>query len=269
MGEEGNTTSAVEQPIESADFGLDGWGDESEVTAVEETEAAPETEETAEAEPAEEAEPESEPEAEEPRVKLRVNHQDLELPESELVTLAQKGMDYDRVKEQLTAAQNSREAQVLRRYAEQSGMPVEEYLNFLEGQARDKEVQKLVEGGMTPEAAGQFLEMKQRDEQRAAMEKQAAVEAQRINSFAPLVEKYPDVAQQKQLPAEVWQLIAQGYEPLPAYEHHLALKELASLKGQLAAKETDEKNRRTVPGSARGLAPEEEESLFMSGFNAR
>lgn len=249
---------------------MDGWDDEADSgEAGGESPLGDEGAESAEDAPEEDGAPEEEdaaPEETKPDeaelVTLTVNHREVRVPRDELVALAQEGIA---AKQKLEHVQDSREMRLLRRWAEQAGQPLEQYLDYLEQNLRDTEVQKLVDQGMTPEAAGQYLELQRRDAERASIERQAMQEVQRQNAFVPLVEKYPEL---RQIPPEVFELIGQGYDPLPAYEHHLLMQENARLKTTQAANKTTEKNRRTLPGSARGMGNTEEDSPFMSGFNS-
>lgn len=232
---------------------------------------------TGDAEPGadEEKQPEAktaEQAAEEPLHKVKFYGREYELPESELVAMAQKGMNYDnmvqRYERQLA---ESKPMQVLHKYAERSGMDIEGYVDYLERNIADQEVQRMVEGGMTEEAARQYQQMERQRQQMQSQ--QAAEQARRAQqeAYLPLVERYPDV---KQLPGEVMQMIGMGAPPLFAYETWMKDQELARIKGELektkntqAAKQADEKNRKSAPGSAKGVGSGPAPDLFEQGWN--
>ena len=205
--------------------------------------------------------------AEEPVFTVTVNHQEVKLTESELKTLAQKGMNYDRVHAQLQAVRDDRTTQVLAQYAQQSGMSVPDYLAMMEQGLDNAKVQQLMsEGGMTEEVARRHLDMEKRLARQEAAEKRAAAEKQQANAYVPLIQKYPDV---KELPGEVAMAIEQGSTPLDAYENWLRGQENAKLKAEIAALKADKKNRTTAPGSAKGMAADPQDNdPFWAGWNS-
>lgn len=206
---------------------------------------------------------------EEPLHTIRYNHQDLKLTESQLKELAQKGMNYDKLSQRLEQTKqgpSGKAMEVLEAYARQEGVPVDEYLGFLEERIAASQVQQLVEGGMTPEAAQRYRQMEQQVLRQQLVEERAKAEEAGVKAFLPLVNKYPGLTFDK-LPPAVTEAIAAGAEPLAAYESHLKDGKIERLKAQLAAGNVAAKNKQTLPGSARGLGDREEKDAFLSGFD--
>lgn len=240
--------------------GLSGWEEDGDIDLFadesDEADAGDDAEEPAEdaaTSGAEEEDAAEEP-PEEPLVTLKHNRQEVRVSQEELRTLAQKGLDYDRMRER---AENNPAVKVMEQYAASSGMTLEAYLNFLQQNYQDNQVAKLVQGGMSEEVARQQVQLQQQlAAQQRQMETQRQVEQQKqaeqaqVDAFIPLVQKYPEA--NKGLAPEVLESIRQGVPPLFAYEHWLQAQEVAKLKTGLAAQKATEKNRKTTPGSAKG-----------------
>lgn len=194
---------------------------------------------------------------------VRFNGQDLSLSREELIKNAQKGLNYDHVLQQRDELRNSRELQILDRFARESGMTREEYLNELEKMAENRAVQAEVEKGVPEEAARQLVNYRKAEAEaqglKAAEQLKAEEKQRRDQEIAEFVKEYPEV---KEFPQEVYDKIAAGESPLSAYRAY----ENRELKVRLAAMEQNAKNRKTSVGSAKGDGAGEETDDFLSGF---
>lgn len=215
---------------------------------------------------------------------LTWNGRETQVGRDELIALAQKGMNYDHVAGELDSRRQEAERygpalQMVERYASAAGMSVDEYARYLERNTLDAEVRRLVETeGLPPEHAREMAELRRQAEagKRAAEEARQAGDAARrqadVNAeLGRLVARYPQVAAARELPREVYGLVAQGMDVVSAYEHYQLKQEVAALKQQQAAKtkakEVDDKNRRALPGSAKGLGDGGGEGdAFLKGF---
>lgn len=194
----------------------------------------------------------------EPKYKVKFYGKEMELPVSELIANAQKGMDYDNLRQRYEAAAPA--VELLTKYAQQNGMDLAQYVEFAQQQLAGQEVQRAVAQGVPEQAAKELYELRQREAQRQAQLQAEQAQQQRLAPYLALLKEHPGL---KELPQEVVQRIGQGMDPVAAY----AAWETAQLRAQLAAQKTAEKNKQSVPGSARGLGKDPGSDPFLAGFN--
>ena len=251
-----NMSVQEEQTADQQDAFLDGWGDEQtaqdapetsetaegEDTAEEETEPASETEgaqsapdggaaETA-AEAGAEAQTETtEQKADAPEKTWTLRHMDetKNVGEAEMVTLAQKGMDYDRIRAKYDESKPAME--ILSIFAKQKGVSVADYVSFLRTEAKKAD-------GLSEAEARRSIELEDREaavtarEAEQAAERQAAEQANAAASAAAqrrkadideFAREYPDVARNPDaIPKEVWDAVAAGSSLTVAYAKYTA-----------------------------------------------
>ena len=251
-----NMSVQEEQSADQQDAFLDGWGDEQtaqdapetsetaegEDTAEEVTETASETEgaqsapdggaaETA-AEAGAEAQTETtEQKADAPEKTWTLRHMDetKNVGEAEMVTLAQKGMDYDRIRAKYDESKPAME--ILSIFAKQKGVSVADYVSFLRTEAKKAD-------GLSEAEARRSIELEDREaavtarEAEQAAERQAAEQANAAASAAAqrrkadideFAREYPDVARNPDaIPKEVWDAVAAGSSLTVAYAKYTA-----------------------------------------------
>ena len=244
------------QTADQQDAQLDGGGDEQtaqdapetsetaegEDTAEEVTETASETEgaqsapdggaaETA-AEAGAEAQTETtEQKADAPEKTWTLRHMDetKNVGEAEMVTLAQKGMDYDRIRAKYDESKPAME--ILSIFAKQKGVSVADYVSFLRTEAKKAD-------GLSEAEARRSIELEDREaavtarEAEQAAERQAAEQANAAASAAAqrrkadideFAREYPDVARNPDaIPKEVWDAVAAGSSLTVAYAKYTA-----------------------------------------------
>lgn len=251
-----NMSVQEEQNADQQDAFLDGWGDEQtaqdapetsetaegEDTAEEETETASETEdaqsasdggaaETA-AEAGAEAQTETtEQKADAPEKTWTLRHMDetKNVGEAEMVTLAQKGMDYDRIRAKYDESKPAME--ILSIFAKQKGVSVADYVSFLRTEAKKADGLSEAEARRSieledREAAVTAREAEQAAERQAAEQANAAANAAAQRRKADIDEfarEYPDVARNPDaIPKEVWDTVAAGSSLTVAYAKYTA-----------------------------------------------
>ena len=251
-----NMSVQEEQTADQQDAFLDGWGDEqtaqdapetsetaeSEDTAEEETEPVSETEgaqsapdggaaETA-AEAGAEAQTETtEQKADAPEKTWTLRHMDetKNVGEAEMVTLAQKGMDYDRIRAKYDESKPAME--ILSIFAKQKGVSVADYVSFLRTEAKKADGLSEAEARRSieledREAAVTAREAEQAAERQAAEQANAAANAAAQRRKADIDEfarEYPDVARNPDaIPKEVWDAVAAGSSLTVAYAKYTA-----------------------------------------------
>jgi hypothetical protein len=179
--------------------------------------------------------PEEKPNAEKPapegehKIRVKYLDQERELGEEEAVALAQKGLDYDRIRAKYD--ENKPSVELIHFLADQSKMTVPEFVTFVRKQTK-------LSQGMDEASANRFMELEDREaevsrkeeEQRAAQaeaskkteEQRAQQEAQQAD-FRRFAAKYPDVKPET-IPREVWDAVKSGASLTEAYQEHLFQK---------------------------------------------
>lgn len=223
---------------ETTDGFLDGWDDVETVVAdeteeaVEEAVAEPERPTAAEADQAAAETPaalavEPEQAAEPKRWELRHMDEVKVVEEHDLVTLAQKGLDYDRIRSKYDESKPVME--LMRSLAQASGMTLGEYISYTRVQAKkaggqsDEEARRAV----ALEDREAAVSLKEAEQTRAAQGAQSAAAAKqaaddrRAADVKRFREIYPDAAKDpKAIPQSVWLDVAKGLTLVEAYSKH-------------------------------------------------
>lgn len=289
-----NMSVQEEQNADQQDAFLDGWGDEQtaqdapetsetaegEDTAEEETETASETEdaqsasddgaaETA-AEAGAEAQTETtEQKADAPEKTWTLRHMDetKNVGEAEMVTLAQKGMDYDRIRAKYDESKPAME--ILSIFAKQKGVSVADYVSFLRTEAKKADGLSEAEARRSieledREAAVTAREAEQAAERQAAEQANAAANAAAQRRKADIDEfarEYPDVARNPDaIPKEVWDAVAAGSSLTVAYAKYTAKQAREEAERTRSAAQAAQQN---VKNAARSTG-----SMQSAGQNA-
>lgn len=286
------------EEFEAAFSGEGGYQTEETASATEEEtgseEAAEETakggetgEEGSEEEPAEPENggEEAPSEAQQGTFTLRVNKEDRTVSREEMISLAQKGADYDRVKGQLTErdntitelrqtiSQNQEALDLLEMISQETKIAVPELLDQLHvGLRRQK-------GETEAEAKANIRALKA---ERAAKTAQEQVKGQnakpdgRTRAEKEVEEfrnRFPGVELTKELCGQIQEDVRKGMTISEAYsKHQMARKdaEIAELKRQMAAKQQNDKNRAKAVGSQKdsgGKRTKSAEDDFFAAFD--
>ena len=195
-----------------------------------------------------------------------------EVNRDEVIQLAQKGMDYDRIREGYDAYKDLGDAATLREYKEfleemANGRPVSEMMDAIRASA-------LVEQGMDKDLAAERVKLDrerkafERERTKAQAEKAEAEKAQTaadehkkweqdcINDFA---RQFPHVKPQD-IPKNVWDSFRKGETLVSAYSRH----RVTELEKQLAAKAQADDNASRAVGSrvSTGKTEKADDPLF-------
>ena len=251
-----NMSVQEEQNADQQDAFLDGWGDEQTAQDAPETSETAEGEDTTEevtepaietegaqsapdggaagtaAEAGAEAQTETtEQKADAPEKTWTLRHMDetKNVGEAEMVTLAQKGMDYDRIRAKYDESKPAME--ILSIFAKQKGVSVADYVSFLRTEAKKADGLSEAEARRSieledREAAVTAREAEQAAERQAAEQANAAANAAAQRRKADIDEfarEYPDVARNPDaIPKEVWDAVAAGSSLTVAYAKYTA-----------------------------------------------
>ena len=250
-----------------------GFGDEENTTPVVEEEVTepadqPEEEVEAEEEPAEEVpEEETEPEpevVEEPaEEKFTLNHlgEIKDYTKEETITLAQKGLDYDRIRQERDALKSEHadwkeRIEFLDNLAERSGQTVDEMMVSVMAKLVYEDEQK--KGyNITEEQARYRVESEMKAKKKAPAKETAEdpLEKRRNEYFAQFQEDYPDV-KPDQISKEVWQEFGDGSKRSLSfiYAKHLSKQkddQIQQLQAKAETAEQVKENRKRSTGSRR------------------
>lgn len=277
----------------------DGWEENFETNEATEPEEAVEEQhdpadggEDQPAGEAEEAQPEAETEPEEKaEEQFELNYMGARetVGRNEVIALAQKGRDYDRIREErdsaMTELKELREIKpayekynsFLSALAEQSSTDVQSVMDMLSAKAMMEQAR--VNGTvLTEDIALQKVklerERKEFEAEKAGKPAQEAdkkeepqpaedpAQAKRTDDFVAFAKAFPDVDGAK-IPKEVWDAYHGGQSLVAAY----SLYENKQLKERLAAKEQETKNRERSTGSQASAGAGKEKDAFDLGWD--
>lgn len=253
---------------ETASWNDAGWDDAVETAAESETTEPAAEEASVEEDGVEAQEPaqqgaeeeqgntqESAPNQEQKSDTLQIEymHQKREISREEAVQLAQKGMDYDRIREKWDDAKET--VAFIDEQAKAAGMDRKAFINYLRTEAKKSQ-------GMSEEEAQRAVELENREaavqlreaeeQQRVADEQaqQNAVDAEkerRDADFRRFAAKYPDLKVESITEAipDVWERVGKGESLVEIWQEH----EINRLKTEQAAEEQNAKNAGRSTGS--------------------
>lgn len=269
-----NMSVQEEQSADQQDAFLDGWGDEQTAQDASETEGAQSAPDGGAAENAAEAGAEAQTEtteqkADAPEKTWTLRHMDetKNVGEAEMVTLAQKGMDYDRIRAKYDESKPAME--ILSIFAKQKGVSVADYVSFLRTEAKKAD-------GLSEAEARRSIELEDREaavtarEAEQAAERQAAEQAnasanaaaqRRKADIDEFAREYPDVARNPDaIPKEVWDAVAAGSSLTVAYAKYTAKQAREEAERTRSAAQAAQQN---VKNAARSTG-----SMQSAGQNA-
>ncbi|MGL4107259.1 hypothetical protein [Clostridium sp. LP20] len=249
---------------ESEDLDL---GFEDEVDSVEDTDQTEEaTEENqTEEENQENIEAKEESKEDTPTIKVKFNHQEMDLPLDQAQEYIQKGMNYDKILGQLQEVQDNQGLQYLNDLSQKSGMSVDEMVSHWRQQEEQAEIDELVQKNIPPEYAKEMIENKKFREEQLRKEKEAAKENESQAMYKEFVQAYP-YAKAEEIPPEVWDKVDAGVPLKYAYMEY----ENAKLQEKIKVKTQNETNKKRAPGlgvTSNGTAESVKEDDFLEGFN--
>ncbi len=220
---------------------------------------------------------------------FKVKHlgQEIELTMEQMIENAQKGLDYDRIRQDRDTLKSSRKIQLLEDLAKDSGYEdvdafVENfYENLEESRVIERAEQLSAERGIDFETAAEIAKMERENEKlKKTMQEAEKVKAksadrqkQAVNDFNALFSKFPEIKEQytsfDKLPESFRQKISQGEQPLLAWNNYLLeLKdmELKQKEKELETVKNNQKNKKRSTGSAKGAGQAKETDDFLKGL---
>lgn len=221
-----------------------------------------------------------EPVQQTPRVwNLRYMDDVRQVDESDMVALAQKGLDYDRIRTRYDESKPVME--LFGSFAQQAGMTIPEYVAHIRTQA--KQAQGLSEPEARREVALEDREAvvaaaeAQRQALENAQQSEAAArqreDARRMADIQRFQEKFPDVARDpKSIPQEVWEKVRGGVSLVESYQDYLlaqAETARAEAERRAAASAQNQTNAVRTTGSMRSAGENlPSRDPFLEGWNS-
>ena len=252
---ETNETPILDDDLDAA------WADEApEAQEPEPPQAhpAPEAPQAAEPPAAPEEQEEKPAEADQPELfTLKNRDETRQVTREELISMAQKGWDYDTVRQERDQLRQYREEAdpallMVRGYAERSGMTVEQYLDLCRRQEllsqgvneQTADAQIRLEKQQTILEAQTRAAQEARQRQEAEAQKAQEAQAARRKDMEDFMAAHPGV-KGADIPNEVWAQVAEGKSMSTAYAEY----ENKQLKAELAAERQNKANAQRSPGS--------------------
>lgn len=200
-------------------------------------------------------------EGEEPSYKVKYNGQEKELPLSELIVNAQKGLNYDKVLGERDAIKQSKEFALLDNLAKSNGLSREQFIEQIERQQHQAIIEQQVSQGIPPAAAERLYQLEEAERLRAQKDNEQVTQQSQTQAYVEFANAYPDV---KEFPPEVITSIADGKPPLYAYMEY----ENKQLKLEKQASVQNDKNALKSTGSLLGDQQGTTKDPFLAGFES-
>lgn len=303
---EENTTGLEQETETTVDSFMDGFDEtetlenqadqpeeqksEHEETPADEEQKEPETptagNENADAKPGEGVEPEKQeaPEAQEPETTpktwtLRHLGEDKTVNEQELMSLAQKGLDYDRIHGKYEEFRPVMD--LFSQFANKAGMNTTDYIAHIRQEAKRAEGLNAEEAKRVVEledreasiAAKEAAEAEKQKEQRDAEAQKQSVEQRRMADIQEFQKTFPDAAKDpKGIPKEVWDGVKSGLSLVASYARwqvERANEQAAKAELNASAIKQNQKNTERSTGSMKSAgADNKNKDPFLDGWDS-
>jgi len=257
----------------------DDYVEETTIDTTEESENATEEPEQEEetAEPDEEAEVDEvneddneKPKEEPKKLKVKYLHEEKYLTEDEAIPLIQKGMNHDRLQEQLNALKSDPRLTLFDTLAKENGMTGDQYLQVLNDNIKNNKIQVLAEEkGIDFDIAKELYEAKEAAKPKPKTQLQIEEETrqEKINrENEEFLAHYPNI-KAEEIEKEVWEMVKSGDSLLTAYIKN----ENNKLNERIKILEQNKTNKQKAPVkgvTAHGSQEIAAEDDFLQGFNS-
>ena len=240
-----------------------------EAEATEETEPAEAEQTEAEPEETKETEPKKQPETGNQRFKLKHLGEESEVDLDTVIELAQKGMDYDHVREERdnlkadseTIAKLKGYESFLKELAEsgETPMTIEQLVENTRARMLMSDDDSLTE----EEALKKVREANKATEKKEEPKAEATPEERRQAMFASFLAAYPNV-KAEEIPKEVWEDAGRTYDLSGAYQRW----ENRQLRKELETLRQNQKNKERSTGSRRSVGAAKIADDFDAGWDS-
>lgn len=191
------------------------------------------------------------------KIKVKYNHEEKELLLDEAIPLVQKGMNYDKLTEQLEALKNDEALKIADKLAKKYGVTRTELLKKWDADLEADAIKEYAEeNDVSPAVAKDIVETKRQKEQLEIAKKDLEWEMERDRQIAEFRAEYPDV-KDEDVPDEVITLCNRGVPLVTAYaawDSKNSKARLKALEEQLGVKKANETNAASSMGPVAGSA---------------
>lgn len=206
-----------------------------------------------------------------------LNHlgQSIAANEADMVTLAQKGLDYDRIRVGYDEARPVMD--LFRNFAKRAGKTVPEYLASIREQAKQAEGMSAEEARRAVDledreavvAAQEAVRRQQEEAQRRELVRRQAVEARMQADLREFREVFPEAAKDPaSIPREVWEAVRNGRTLVGAYAKYHEAQAAAAQAERASVEERNRQNAALSAGSMRSAGEEAGgKDPFLEGWN--
>ena len=223
---------------------------------------------------------ETQPEADAPKMwTLRHMDEVRQVGEADMVVLAQKGLDYDRIRGKYDESKPVME--LFGSFAKQAGMSIPDYVSFIRTQAKQASGMSEAEARRTVEledreaavSAKEAAEAQRQNGANQAAQARAAADARRNADSAEVQRLFPDAAKDpKAIPQEVWASVRSGMSLVSAYSKYAvdqanAARQAAEQKAAASAQNQQNASRSTGSMQSAG-EPRGSKDPFMEGWDS-
>ena len=223
---------------------------------------------------------ETQPEADAPKMwTLRHMDEVRQVGEADMVVLAQKGLDYDRIRGKYDESKPVME--LFGSFAKQAGMSIPDYVSFIRTQAKQASGMSEAEARRTVEledreaavSAKEAEEAQRQNGANQAAQARAAADARRNADIAEFQRLFPDAAKDpKAIPQEVWAAVRSGMSLVSAYSKYTvdqanAARQAAEQKAAASAQNQQNASRSTGSMQSAG-EPLASKDPFMEGWDS-
>lgn len=211
--------------------------------------------------------------------KLRHLDQEKEVNEQELTSLAQKGLDYDRIREKYDETKPLMD--LFSQFANKAGMSTKDYIAFLRQEAKKAQGMNEAEAKRAVEledreaavSAKEAAEAEKTREQQAAQTEKADAERRRQADILEFQKNFPEAAKDpKNIPSEVWESVRNGNSltvSFALWQVKQSKAEAEQAKQNAAATQQNERNASRSTGSMKSAGEENKsKDPFLQGWDS-
>lgn len=173
-------------------------------------------------------------------IKVRFNHQDMEIGLNDAPSYIQKGLNYDNVYSKYQELANDPRLSFVEELAKSYNMSPGEYIQAVKEQQRQSELDNLIQQNIPEEYAREMLENKRFRQTYEAQLRENEARQKQNQEYSEFLSVYPDINPDA-IPGQVWEMVNNGKNILDAYtryENQILRSEIEALKANNANNST-------------------------------
>lgn len=219
-------------------------------------------------------------------IRVKVKGREIDVPAADALNpeLVRKGIAFDDVYAELeqlrsTHSQTDSSLREVEKWAQQAGMELPEYIQYLQTTRRSQAVEREITAirqkypDIPEEAAKEMAETRIKDmdekEQQVVQQRKSEAEKAQQKPWDDFIRAYPHMDAFEKIPAEVVADINDGATPIEAmlrYEKKDLQKQITDLQTKIGQLEQNKKNKETALPAAGGSRDTEAEDPFLAGM---